>query len=218
MRTVEECFDEESENLQTIWELAKKHLKKGRWVDLSHTQIVIDFARRLCNDLGGNPKIVLPAAMLHDVGFSFFSGEPDLEMRTTMPSIPPYSLDLKLGHLVKGAELTREILMEANYENEIVNEIVWIVRNHEKPDDSREFLNLNQAIVSDADALSRVTDAGINYLVEIYSIDELEIMKKILEVYKSWFITERAKKIAEEELKKLKPYLKLRGMWTNGKE
>ncbi len=200
---------------ESIWKEAKDYLKKGRWFDISHTIIVVDFAKRLCRDLGGDPKVVIPASILHDVGYSTYSSEPELEVKTTMPEIPPFSKEIKEGHLIKGAELSEKILRKVGYTHK-VQEIVFIVRNHERADGEKPDVgNLNHSIVSDADSLARITDAAIGYLEKIYGKDEVEIVKGILRYYKRWFITERALEIAGEELRKLRAYQKISGIWCS---
>jgi len=191
---------------------AMEYLKNGRWFDWIHTQISLDFARRLCTEVGADPKVVLPAVILHDIGYYFYSDVENLEILTTMPNIPPFSQDIKEGHLLKGAELAREILNGVGYDYK-VEEIVWIVRNHEDTDDRKRFLNLNQAVVSDADSLFRVTDVGVRQASEAYKLREEEIVKKMLELKDRWFITNEAKTIADEELKKLRAYWILEGFW-----
>ncbi len=196
-----------------LWRKAEVYLRRGRWFDLGHTIMVVDFAKRLCWDLGGDEEVVIPASILHDIGYSFYSDVEDLEKKTTAPSIPPYSKKVKLGHLTKGAELAKEILNRVGY-NHKSDEIAFIVRHHEDVDDTKRDLgNINHTIVSDADALSRLTDSSINCLVEIYGIGEMEILEKLMELYKNWFITEKAMEIAEEELRKLAPYQKIKGIW-----
>ncbi len=198
-----------------IWREAETYLKRGRWFDISHTIIVIDFAKRLCRDLKGDPGVVIPASILHDVGYSAYSEEPELELKTTLPEIPPFSREIKEGHLIKGAEFSEKILRKVGYTYK-VQEIVFIVRNHESADGEKpDMKNLNHSIVSDADALARVTDAAIGYLKKIYKKDEIEIVKGILKHYKKWFITKRALEIAEEELRKLESYQKVAGIWCS---
>ena len=202
-------------DFEEVWERARAYLSKGRWFDVGHTLIVVGFASRLCRELDGDERIVIPAAILHDIGYSAYSSIPELERLTTLPSIPPFSEEIKLGHLIKGAELAKKILDELGMD--FSEEVVRIVRHHERPDDSREVLDVNQAIVSDADALSRLTDAGIGCLAEIYGLNEVEILKRLIKAYRNWFLTEEAVRIADEELVKLRPYLKIRGLWVNGR-
>lgn len=46
---------------------------------------------------------------------TFFYGEPDLEVKTTVPFIPPFAEEIKLGHLEKGQELAAGILRDLGY-------------------------------------------------------------------------------------------------------
>lgn len=201
-----------AEFLEKLLGVAKEYLKSGRWFDWIHAQISLDFAKRLCKDVKADPGVVLPAVILHDIGYYFYSHVENLEMLTTMPNIPPFSEEIKIGHLEKGAELAKEILSEIEYDYKL-DEIVWIVRNHEDPNDRKRFLSLNQAVVSDADALFRVTDVGVKQVSEDYNLKEEEVLKKMVEIKDGWFITNEARAIAEEELKKLKAYWALDGLW-----
>ncbi len=198
-----------------IWRMTKKYLMKGRWIDLPHTLIVIDFARRLSDMEGGDNSITIPASMLHDVGYSALSNEDDLLRLTTVPWIPPYSVKLKKAHLTEGAKIARMILEKNSYNNEKIEKIVKIVANHEKPDDTRNWDggDINHAIVADADTLSRLTDFGIRCIVEEYGIKEEDLVRSFLDKQDEWFLTNSARLIAEEELRKLSAYNKLKGKW-----
>ena len=58
---------------ERIYQLAKPYLTV-RHNDI-HTQIALDFAVRLLKGGKGDRRVVIPAIILHDVGYSRFSDE-----------------------------------------------------------------------------------------------------------------------------------------------
>lgn len=196
-----------------IWNEAKKYLNQGRWFDLSHTLVALDFVKRLNLLEKGDETITIPAIMLHDIGYSAFSKIKDLAILTTAPWIPPFSKELKKAHLIEGARISEQILQKVKYDARKSEEIVEIVETHENEDDSRFKKNLNQAIVADADALTRVTDMGIRIITEEYGLKEEDVVANFIKHLDRWFLTKSARNMADEELRKVSAFIKSTGMW-----
>jgi hypothetical protein len=191
-----------------IWDLCKKHLRKGRAVDFVHTRISLDFALQLLDKLGGDPDIVVPAIMLHDIGFAVIESE-DLEQKTINPetasSKKAYSSVLREAHLVEGKKLAENILKEVEYPEALIAPIVEIVGDHEDllgraPSDRN---NRNKVIVSDADKLYRYCPHGFSSMTRIHKASEEELFSNLLHKMDDWLITDYAKRIAFDELRKV---------------
>jgi hypothetical protein len=200
-----------SGNFQKLWDVSKEYLRRCREIDLPHARISLDFAMRLLREEGGEEDIVVPAIILHDIGYSLIN-EKDLYKRTTFfsvykgnKSVDTYSTRLKEIHMVEGAKLARDILAAVKYPINLIDEIVEIVRNHEdlygKPVD--EDKNLHKIIVGDADRLYRVTPFDFPHLIRSHNTTEEEAFRYLIKMKDAWFVTKTAQCIAEEEIRKI---------------
>ncbi|MFC1823091.1 HD domain-containing protein [Thermodesulfobacteriota bacterium] len=191
-----------------IWDRSKELLQQGRSMDLIHTRISLDFALRLLEKLGGDPEIVIPAIMLHDIGNMMIRSD-NLEQETIDPGTDSakkvYSFSVKQKHLTEGAKLSRKILEELRYSEELIEAIVDIVGDHESvkggPPEDRD--NLNKIIVSDADKLYRYSANGFFAMCRVHDIREEEMLSLNFQKMEEWLYTENAKKIAAEEMRKM---------------
>ena len=121
----------EIENL--LREKVVKILKKDKseWT-LQHTLKVVYWAKKLIREEDGSPRILIPAAYLHDIGYI----EADVGKREKMDKV--YSK--KLEHMKLGEKICRKILSEFDYyftEDEI-GRICSYVGKHDLP----EFENI----------------------------------------------------------------------------
>ena len=182
-----------------IWDLCKRHLQKGRAVDFIHTRICLDFALQLVDKLGGDRDTVIPAIMLHDIGFAVVESE-NLEQKTINPetasSKRTYSSVLRERHLVEGRRLAENILREVHYSEALVDPIVEIVGDHEDlwgraPADRN---NRNKVIVSDADKLYRYCSHGFFSMTHIHKVSEEELFSNLLRKMDDWLVTDYAKR------------------------
>jgi hypothetical protein len=127
--------------------------------DLGHAETVTYFAVQLTDKLNGNRWITLPAAILHDTGWSQMS-KPELEL-FYIPDWKLYEPQLRQRHQEKGVEVAQKILSEAKYNPELTKKICDIISEH---DTRKGFLSLDDGIVRDADKLFRfiLTDMKIS--------------------------------------------------------
>ncbi len=191
-----------------LWELAKRYLERGRYFNIAHARISLDFAIRLMDELGGKGEIIIPAIILHDIGDAMIKDK-NLAEKTINPgniaAEEKFSLALKELHLQESAALALKILKEINYPNSLIDPIVKIVGDHE---DSRglppsDRSDLNKIIVSDADKLYRFTADAIFVMCKVHKIEVIEMLKLAFDNIDKWLITDIAKKIAKEELRKV---------------
>ncbi len=121
----------EIENL--LREKVVKILKKDetRWT-LEHTLRVVYWVKKLIREEGGNERILIPSAYLHDIGYT----ETDIGKREKMDKV--YSK--KLEHMKLGDKICRKILSEFNhyFTKEEIEKICSYVRKHDLP----EFENI----------------------------------------------------------------------------
>lgn len=193
----------------SVWELCRQRFQQhGRSLDLVHARISMDFAIRLMAVLGGDPNIIIPGVLLHDIGNTEIETD-DLEKRTINPGTQSaknsYSTKLKQRHLDAGRRLSKMILQQAGYNDTLVEAISEIVGDHENqrgdpPDDRTD---INKVIVSEADKLYRFSASGCYHMCRIHDITQEAMLKLNTENISRWLITDEAKAIALEELRKM---------------
>jgi HD superfamily phosphodiesterase len=121
-----------------------------------HTQYCYRFARALCElHPEADAGIVLPAILLHDVGWS--TVPPDKLLLAFGPHMQ-YP-ELRRQHEVEGARLARQILASIGYPADRVDDIARIIDGH---DTRRHALSLEDGLVKDSDKLWRYTAHGLD--------------------------------------------------------
>ncbi|MGB9616839.1 MAG: HD domain-containing protein [Desulfomonilaceae bacterium] len=178
------------EPYEHIYALAKPYLDT-RDNEL-HTRIAFGFAKRLLASEGGSEAVVLPAILLHDVGWKSLPEE--LHLKAFGPRHSDKSINRV--HEVEGAKIARQILEQVAYDAQLIHEIVSIISGH----DSRlEPLSLNDAIVKDSDKLWRFSKEALEVDPKRFSIRP-EVHTKWLGLQiEKWFLTKTGKEIAYEE-------------------
>jgi len=130
---------------QNIWKLAVKYLEKGINKDfVNHTEGVVKAMELILKKEKGNPDILIPAAMLHDVGWAKVS------KKYQCTSNKADRLQGMKNHIEFAPEIIKEILKSLNYNNFQINEIINIVKSHK----FKNPRNLNKRLLIDADQLS----------------------------------------------------------------
>lgn len=117
-----------------------------------------------------DPAIVLPAMMLHDVGWSQV---PDDEI---LGAIAPGggAVDRVRMHEIEGARLAREILEQVGHDAEAIERIAEIIDGH---DTRLEALSIEDAIVKDSDKTWRVSPHGLDVVMEWFGLDRAEALR-----------------------------------------
>lgn len=176
-----------------ILKLAKPYLRT-RKNDI-HTKIAYRFAVRLLESEPGDPEVVIPAILCHDLGWS--KVPEDQQLKAFGPK--DIDRDLQRVHEVEGVRLAREIFREVNYDSQKTAEILEIIDGH----DSRlTAISDSDKIVKDADKLFRFEPVGLGIDVERFEVDMDEYTQLLREKIEQWFFTETARKLALEELAK----------------
>ncbi len=173
-----------------IIEMAKSFLDTRN--NRIHMEVSKGFAVRLLDSERGDETVVLPAIILHDVGWKMVSEELHLQ------AFGPHAKDMETNriHEVEGARIAREILEKLEYDESLVDEIVEIILGH---DSRKDPLSLNDAIVKDADKLWRFSKEAFKIDPERFRIDPAAHIHWLGQQIDGWFITETGRKIAREE-------------------
>ena len=102
-----------------IWKLAKPYYEKGRPMDIDHIEWMMKDALLVCEKEGIDEEILLPLAILHDVGYANVSKE------------DPYKIETRKAHMKEGAKIAKEILAKVKYPKEKAEKIVYYVSVHD---------------------------------------------------------------------------------------
>ena len=98
--------------------------------------------------------IVLPALLLHDVGWSTVPDEKVLYAFGPNMRYP----ELRRQHEVEGVRIAREILSRCEFDPMVINQVVTIIDGH---DTRKQALSLNDSIFKDCDKLWAFTPFGL---------------------------------------------------------
>ena len=155
-----------------------------------HTQYCFRFARALCAvHPEADAEVVLPAILLHDVGWS---------------TIPPDKLLLAFGphmrfpelrreHEIEGARLAREILVSIGYPANRIDAIAQIIDGH---DTRNHAMSLEDGLVKDADKLWRYTPHGLQTVRGWFGYEVAEQLRLLEDWSRSRFFDEAARHMA----------------------
>jgi len=174
-----------------IFEKAKPLLKTRS--NALHTRISYHFAITLLEKVGGDPKIVIPAILLHDIGWSIIPESQHAE------AFGPYvkKPELQRLHETEGARMAGEILTDLEYSGHQIHEIEEIISGHDTRSDS---LNSNDSIVKDADKLWRYSYEGFTTDYKRFEKTPRDCLIWLIESISKWFFTEVAKILAHKEV------------------
>jgi putative nucleotidyltransferase with HDIG domain len=190
----------EKEIYQKIWELALPYQDKRD--DAGHAEVVTKFAIRLCKLEKANGDIVIPAAILHDIGWSRLSDE-ERFIIFNPDATKEDKFKIRLRHQEEGVKLAVEILNKVNYSPKFADQILEIISQH---DTRRGFLSLEDGIMRDADKLWRFSQIGFDADIRRRETTFAEwynhLRKRIEE--KDFFFSRAAKQLAGNELENRK--------------
>jgi len=177
---------------KTIWELARPYLDT-RNNDL-HARMSTGFAYRILDKESGDEAVVIPAIMLHDVGWKEVPEE--LQSKAFGPKVT--MLEWNRIHEVEGVKIAEGILERVHYDQEKIQEILVIIDGH---DSRNEPVSLNDRIVKDADKLFRYTREGFIQLQKTYGYTFRQYLDRLRSHLNPWFLTATGRQIAMEEIR-----------------
>ncbi|MCK5062607.1 MAG: HD domain-containing protein [Candidatus Aenigmarchaeota archaeon] len=176
-----------------IWELARPYLDTR--INEIHTEIATSYAYELLEKEGGDKSIVIPAIILHDIGWKMIPE--DIQIKGFGPK--KKSIEVKRRHETEGVKIAKSILKKVNYDKIKTEEILDIIDGHGT---RKEAISLNDKIVKDADKLWRFSERGIRIDSERFCMTIKELLQKKTMDIDNIFFTESAKDIAKEAIKK----------------
>jgi HD superfamily phosphodiesterase len=177
--------------IENLWRRALPYLDT-RANDI-HTRICVRFAYELLRREGGDESIVIPAVILHDVGWKRVPENRQLEAfgpRATSP-------ELNRIHEKEGALIATGILKELGLQEPKTTEITVIIERH---DSGERPTTLNERIVKDADKLWRYSREGLKIDTERFGETVEEGLERLRTNLEKWFFTGAAREIAMQEL------------------
>jgi HD superfamily phosphodiesterase len=187
--TIDENFN--LEKIETayrrIFEFAVPYLKTR--LNLPHTYIVYQYANLLLYGEGGSREVVIPACILHDVGWSTIPEDQQIKAYGPNMTDP----EAKRKHEVEGASIARRILSQVGWNGSLVQKIAAIIDGH---DTTLEARSLEDAITKDSDKLFRLSACGVRIDCERFHVDPKEYWPFLLKRSRNWFLTPTGKELA----------------------
>jgi hypothetical protein len=145
---------------QNIWDLARPY--QDQRDDPGHAEVALYYAQLLVRYEKGDRDIIIPAIILHDVGYSQIPKERRMKIFDRKAKRLE-RLGVQYEHQIEGILLARKILEQANYPPDKVGEILQIISQH---DTRKGFVSKNEGLTRDADKLwrysKRCIEAGEN--------------------------------------------------------
>jgi len=161
-----------------------------------HIAVSKRFGESLLLTEKGDPEIVIPAILLHDVGWSKLTEE--MQNKAFGPGSDK---SLNRIHEVEGVKIAAGILAEVNFDKTKAEEIINIIDGH----DSRlTTISDNDMIVKDSDKLFRFTCEGLIFYLNTLKGTVEERLVWLSTKVDCWLFTQAAKVMAWEELDKRK--------------
>ena len=179
-----------------IYKMAAPYLDTRR--NDIHVSLSYEFARRLLAHYpAADEEVVLPAIVLHDVGWKMVPEDKQLN------AFGPNARDKKTQriHETEGVTIAGRILSDLNYDRDKIPEILSIIDGH---DTRKQALSLNDQLVKDADKLWRFTPAGVDIDHDRFGIPRHRYMEWLVTMIDDWFFTPEARKMAHEALAEAK--------------
>jgi HD superfamily phosphohydrolase YqeK len=172
-----------------IFRLAKPYLQARD--NEVHTLNVVEFAFRLLDFHDADRAVVIPAAILHDVGW--FTVSEDIIKRACRPHP---DLSLVRIHEEESVRIASEILRKINYDMPGAAEILGIIDGH---DTRMHALSMNDRIVKDSDKLTRYAD-NFWYWTRQLSLAPENLARSLEQSIDTWFFLPQSAEMARTEI------------------
>jgi HD superfamily phosphodiesterase len=179
-----------------IWAVARRYLEQGRPGDVEHTRRVVAYGKALLAQEPGNPRVVVPALILHDTGWSRVDFSDFIEA-SAINKKDTASVRLHMHH---GADIAREILETVGWDPAITQQIVDIIAVHDAPEKIRALHDPDATLVFEADWLDKYGEASKKRYSEVFSDEgKIEELNRYLEKHRFvFFRTKAAKELLSE--------------------
>lgn len=171
--------------------------------DPGHAEVTLKYAEELTALEKGNEDVVIPAIILHDVGYSQLTKDRRL-MVFSPGAAEGDRRAVVYEHQVESVKLAVKILRQVNYPADLTDEILEIISQHDTRDG---FISKNEGLVRDSDKLWRTSKECASAAEARAKAREAERFKNIEEGIKKpkYFYSETARQMALTDLKALMP-------------
>lgn len=172
-----------------LWEAARPYLDVRN--NDEHTVVAYAIAKMLLAQTpDADESVVLPAIVLHDVGWK----RVPQDLLLLAVGRRPTRLDLVRDHEIYGVEIAREILERLRPEGVEIEAVLDIIDGH---DTTKEAKNINDAVMKDADKGWRSTPHGMRTIAGWYGVGLDEVVMMLTERSNPHMLTPAGKALAE---------------------
>ena len=172
-----------------MWNAARPYLDVRN--NDEHTLVAYGLAKALLElTPDADEDIVLPAILLHDVGWKKI--DPDLLLLAIGRN--PTRKDLVRDHEVYGVEIAREIMADYGGSDIDAEAVLAIIDGHDTDKTAR---SINDAIVKDADKGWRATAHGMRIICGWYDIPVMEYVETLEAVSLPFMLTNAGRAMAQ---------------------
>ncbi|SPF79512.1 HD domain-containing protein [Pseudoprimorskyibacter insulae] len=179
-----------------LWDAAKPFLDVRN--NDEHTIIAYALAKVLLAETPeADESVVLPAILLHDIGWKMIPEDLLLQAIGRRPT----RLDLVRDHELHGVEMAREILERLRPEGVDIAAVLEIIDGH---DTVKHAKSINDAVVKDADKGWRSTPHGMRTIAGWYDVPLSEIVLMLAERSNPLMLTPAGRAMAESQTAAIK--------------
>ncbi len=184
-----------SKFIADLFRLAEPYLAVRN--DLPHARISHQYCLRLLKAEGGDHRIVEPAVILHDVGWSKLTPE-EIKKAFGVRVSGKEAERLNRIHEIEGAVIAGRLLEGLNVDPIVIGRITGMIQRH---DSGNHPESLEEKLLKDSDKLWRFSGFGFWNEIERQGLEPLELYHFLEARRPAWFFSSTALSLAEEELK-----------------
>lgn len=193
-----------------LWDEARPYLDVRN--NDEHTIVAYAVGRILLDEIPeADESVVLPAIVLHDVGWKKI--DPDLLLLAI--GRHPTRKDLIYDHEAHSVEIARDILERHRPEGVDIDAVLEIIDGH---DTTKEARSINDAVLKDSDKGWRSTPHGMRTIAGWYGVDLAEIILMLEERSNDQMLTPQGRALAEAQTAAVKAELAIESYLGRGPE
>jgi len=178
---------------EQLWGRSLEFLERGRPGDVEHTRAALAYGKVLLANEGGDPLVVIPTLILHDVGWS----RVDFSDFIAAPASAKKDVESIHLHMRYGAQIASDILNDLRWDSMLIQRITAIIAVHDNLEQLQALNDLNATLVFEADWLDKFSPARQErYFRIVRNQEAIEELRQFLDENKSrWFRTKTAKRL-----------------------
>lgn len=188
-----------------LWQKCVPLLKQGRPDDLNHAKETAEFILQYKGKLKFDQEILIPMAMMHDIGHSAILAE-----HFKYITGPDKLTNGKLAHMLIGAKIAQELLIKTKYNLKKRREIVEMISTHDFDQiqgvDLKKIYNTNhKRIFHDIDVLDRFNPKRVKEFIKMYP--DKQKLQKLFSGQIDIFFYPEFKRIAQGKISEVEKLL-----------